>query len=316
MLEGAKSVIMVADLYANRGDTRDIAVGHGRIARYAQGRDYHKIIKKRLHQLCDELASAHPDAAFRAFVDTAPVMERELAARCGIGWQGKHTLTINPTLGSWFLLGGIVTTLELPVPDEQEVSTDHCGTCTRCIDACPTKAITPYRIDANRCISYLSIEHRDPIDAAFHEPMGDWIFGCDICQEVCPHNSARTTNSKVEPHPAYESSVRGFDLLEVLGWSENDRREAFTGSSMKRAKLGMMKRNAVIAAGHDLKHHASPALRDRLTSLAADESETDMVRQAARDALGLDRCESSAPGEQTRQQTTRHHTPHDRTAEE
>ncbi|RMH11536.1 MAG: tRNA epoxyqueuosine(34) reductase QueG, partial [Planctomycetota bacterium] len=194
LLEGARSVVMVADLYATRGAAPDESrSGFGRVARYARGRDYHKVIKKRLHQLSDELAGQYPGHRFRTFVDTAPVLERELAARCGIGWQGKHTLTIHPQLGSYLLLGGIVTTLELEPPPEQPKAVDHCGTCTRCIDACPTQAIRPYHVDARKCISYLTIEHRGTIDPEFHEPMGDWIFGCDVCQEVCPHNSARST---------------------------------------------------------------------------------------------------------------------------
>lgn len=248
MIEGARSVVMVADQYALRGDVEDERrAGFGRVARYARGDDYHDVIKKRLHALCDELAAAHPGEQFRAFVDTAPVLERELAARCGIGWQGKHTLTINPALGSYLLLGGIVTTMELEPPPQQAVVTDHCGTCTRCIDACPTQAIRPYGVNATRCISYLTIEYRGEIRQEFHRAMGDWIFGCDICQEVCPHNSARR-EQRGGVHPAYAVKRTGFDLLEVLGWTEEDRRAAFKGSSMKRAKLEMMKRNAAIAA--------------------------------------------------------------------
>lgn len=249
MLDGARSVVMVADHYALRGGEPETRrEGFGRVARYARGDDYHNVIKKRLHALCDELKATFPDERFRVFVDTAPVLERELAARCGIGWQGKHTLTINRVLGSYLLLGGIVTTLELEAPPEQRPATDHCGTCTRCIDACPTKAIRPYCVNGSRCISYLTIEHRGPIDPEFFEPMGDWIFGCDVCQEVCPHNSARA-EQRGSVHGAYEPKRAGFDLLEVLGWTEDDRRAAFKGSAMKRAKLEMMKRNAEIVAG-------------------------------------------------------------------
>lgn len=247
MLEGARAVVMVADQYALRGEVNDERrPGFGRVARYARGDDYHEVIKKRLYALCDELAAAHPGERFRAFVDTAPVLERELAARCGIGWQGKHTLTINPALGSFLLLGGIVTTMQMEPPPEQALPDDHCGTCTRCIDACPTQAIRPYRVNATRCISYLTIEHRGEIAPELREPIGDWIFGCDVCQEVCPHNSPRF-EQRGNVHPAYEPKRTGFDLLEVLGWSEEDRRAAFKGSSLKRAKLEMMKRNAAIA---------------------------------------------------------------------
>lgn len=247
LLDGARSVVMVADQYALRGDVADERrAGFGRVARYARGDDYHEAIKKRLHALCDELGVMYPCEQFRSFVDTAPVLERELAARCGIGWQGKHTLIISPVLGSYLLLGGVVTTMEMAAPAGQSPAMDHCGTCTRCIDACPTQAIRPYSVDAARCISYLTIEHRGEIEPEFHRLMGDWIFGCDVCQEVCPHNSARN-EQRGSVHPAYEPKRTGFDLLEVLGWAEEDRRAAFRGSSMKRAKLEMMKRNAAIA---------------------------------------------------------------------
>lgn len=297
LLDGARSIIMVADQYAQRGDAADrpLEPGRGRIARYARGRDYHKTIKKRLHALCDRLQEAHPGASFRAFVDTAPVLERELASRAGIGWIGKHTLVINPRIGSYILLGGIATTLRLEAPPEQKPARDHCGTCTRCIDACPTDAITPYSVDASRCISYLTIERRGPIDPGFYRGMGEWIFGCDICQEVCPHNSARPkrwlerNGGKVNPE--YLSERDSFDLLEVLGWDEDARREAFTSSAMKRARLDMMKRNAVIAAGNTLERHELPGLRARIVEIAGDDREAEMVREAA--SVVLERLEGS-----------------------
>ncbi|MEM0983405.1 MAG: tRNA epoxyqueuosine(34) reductase QueG [Planctomycetota bacterium] len=244
VLEGARSVVMVADLYATRGDNADppLPDGYGRIARYARGRDYHDVIKKRLHTLCDELRAEFLEAGFRAFVDTAPVLERELAMRAGLGWTGKHTLTIHPKLGSCMLLGGVLTTLDLPTAHEP--MTDHCGTCTRCINSCPTDAITPYSVDARRCISYLTIEHRGPIDPEFFGGIGSWVFGCDVCQEACPHNSPRETDAEI--NPAYAATRDSFDLLEVLGWTEDDRRAALKGSAMKRAKLEMWKRNAAV----------------------------------------------------------------------
>lgn len=284
LLEGARSVVMVADLYATRDDNVDPKApqGSGRIARYARGRDYHKVIKKRLHALCDELRAAHPDAGFRAFTDTAPVLEREQAARCGIGWTAKHTLTIHPRLGSYLLLGGFVTTLELEPPAEQVAVSDHCGTCTRCIQACPTGAISPYSVDATRCISYLTIERREPIDERFDEPIGDWLFGCDICQEVCPHNSPReAATSGPSVNAAYEPKRRSFDLLKVLGWTEDDRRRALAGTAMTRAKLDMLKRNALIAAGNQVRRAEQPALRARIGDIAEDDAEPEMVRQTA-----------------------------------
>ncbi|MEO1009352.1 MAG: tRNA epoxyqueuosine(34) reductase QueG [Planctomycetota bacterium] len=269
MLEGCRSVVMVADQYATRGDRDErLPPTHGRIARYARGRDYHRVIKKRLHALCDELAAAHPRGRFRAFVDTAPVHERDLAVAAGLGWTGKHTLLIHPERGSWLLLGGVLTSLDLE-PADGPVA-DHCGTCTRCIDACPTGAITPYSVDARRCISYLTIERRHAIPAEFEPAIGDWLFGCDVCQEVCPHNSPRR-HATAGPNPAYASERDSFDLLDVLGWTEADRRSAFTRSAMKRATLGMMRRNAVIAAGNRLAEldGASPAAEALAAALEA-----------------------------------------------
>ncbi|GAB4547088.1 MAG: tRNA epoxyqueuosine(34) reductase QueG [Phycisphaerales bacterium] len=283
LLEGARSVVMVADQYAQRGAHDGAPPPHsGRIARYARGRDYHTVIKKRLHALCDELHTDHPGARFRAFTDTAPIMEREQALRAGLGWIGKHTLLIHKRRGSYLLLGGVLTTLELEPPRTQRVETDRCGTCTRCIDACPTGAITPYRVDARRCISYLTIERRERIDPGLHAGMGDWIFGCDICQDVCPHNSVRRTLPTGRAHPAYEERRAGFDLLEVLGWTEEDRRAAFTTSAMKRATLSMMKRNALIALGNTGAHRA------HIEAHLDDEDE--LVRTTAHDVLArLDR---------------------------
>ncbi len=297
LLPGARSTILVADLYARRGDAdpapRDATPARGRVARYARGRDYHRVMKRRLVRLCDSLRTDHPGAQFRAFVDTAPVMERDLAARAGLGWVGKHTLLIHPRLGSYFFLGGVLTTIEIDSPASQRPVADHCGTCTRCIDACPTGAITPYAVDARRCISYLTIEHREPIEPGFFPAMGDWVFGCDICQDVCPHNAGRqqaTGNRQQEelatvPNADYAPHRESFDLLEVLGWSEDDRRRAFESSALKRARLDMMKRNALIAAGNALARRDDAALRARIESLALDQNEPELVRCSARQVL-------------------------------
>jgi epoxyqueuosine reductase len=297
VLAGARSAIMVADLYASRDDNVDepLGPGEGRVARYARGKDYHTVLKKRLIRLADGLRAEFPRAGFRVFTDTAPVMERELAARAGLGWTGKHTLLIHPKVGSYFLLGGILTTLELEPPAGQAVVTDHCGSCTRCIDACPTGAITPYSVDARRCVSYLTIERREPVDPELYEGVGKWVYGCDICQEVCPHNSAR--GQEGEPplgksaNPAYKPLAGGvgvrdrFDLLEVLGWDEEARRAAFASSAMKRARLDMMRRNAVIVAGNWLQCTDLPDLQSRIEAIAADGGEAALVRESARIVL-------------------------------
>lgn len=284
VLEGARSAIMVADVYHTRNEPDDAPViGMGRVGRYARGDDYHAVIKKRLHAVCDALIEEHPEHRFRAFVDTAPVMEREFAARAGIGWTGKHTLIINPRLGSWFVLGGILTTLDLSAPPDQPTVANHCGTCTRCIDACPTDAITPYSVDASRCISYLTIEHRSPIDPALFEPMGDWVAGCDICQEVCPHNSPRDRDDMSERHAAYATKRTGFDLLELAQWENADRTASLRGSALKRIKLDMFRRNALIALANVWRSTGDIASIDAIRASVSDESA--LVSRTAHDLL-------------------------------
>ncbi|MEO1585315.1 MAG: tRNA epoxyqueuosine(34) reductase QueG [Planctomycetota bacterium] len=303
VLDGARSAVIVADLYQTRGEdeaaegTGDDAarVPAGRVARYAKGRDYHDTIKRRLRLLCDELRTEYPRAGFRVFSDTAPVLERELAARAGIGWTGKHGLVIHPELGSWMLLGGILTTLDLEPPAEQRGVDDHCGTCTRCIDACPTDAITPRSMDATRCISYLTIEHRSPIDPGFFEAMGDWVAGCDICQEVCPHNSPRPARDgggdgvrrlgrgPDRRHPDYEPTLPTLPLIDVIGWTAEYRSRVLRGSALKRIKLDMFRRNALIAAANE--HRSSPDARLLAAISSAADDESPLVSRTARDLL-------------------------------
>lgn len=295
---------------------------NGRIARYAQGKNYHDVMKRRLHRLADQLRIDYPGSEFRTCVDTAPVNERELASLAGLGWQAKNTLILNPKLGSYMLLGVVATTLDLAATAssrDQSLShrpafavPDSCGTCTRCIDACPTRAITPYSVDARRCVSYLTIEHRGVIDPQFHAGMGRWLFGCDVCQEVCPHNSPRSSSAgaamgiEAPIHVAYAARHTSFDLLEVLNWTEQQRRGAFTNSPMKRATLAMMKRNALIALGNVIRENevrtenaevctvthsatsdgrarvaTTAPLRTRIAQAASDLSEPELVRRTA-----------------------------------
>jgi epoxyqueuosine reductase len=247
------------------------------------------------------------------------VRERELATIAGVGWIGKNTMLIHPERGSWLLLGVILTTLDL---GEAAAVPDHCGTCTRCIEACPTQAISDHSVDATRCISYLTIEHREPIDPSLHAGIGDWLLGCDICQEVCPHNSGvgkgaaqaewkpiakRTTTAplpgvwgtppapdaivdpEAEIQPAYAPRRVSLPLLETLGWNENARREAFATSSMKRVTLAMLQRNAMIVATNqaiDMRDATTNAvLVPKLTALAADPTQAELVRQTAEQCL-------------------------------
>lgn len=250
-LPGAQSVVCVAiNYYVPLAPVPEEQRSRaGRIARYALGDDYHELIKTRLHALADWIRGRFPEAQTRACVDTAPVMEKELAARAGIGWLGKNTCLFNPRIGSWLLLGEILTTLPLP-PDEE--ATDHCGTCTRCIDACPTAAITePYRLDARRCISYLTIEHRGEIAAELRPKIGDWLYGCDICQDVCPHNGKAPPASDPALAPRFPTGT--LDVTEIENWSADEYRERLRGSAMKRVKLPMLQRNAKIVAENQMK---------------------------------------------------------------
>ena len=247
-LPQAKSVICVAmNYYAELAPLSDSDRStHGRIARYALGDDYHELIKSRLHRLADAIREICPDAVTRSCVDTAPVLEKELSSRAGVGWLGKNCCIINPRIGSWLLLGQILTTFDLPF---DEPATDHCGTCSHCLDACPTGAIiAPYQLDARRCISYLTIEHRGPIDPDLEPKIGNWLYGCDVCQDVCPHNSKATPTPHPEFHPRFPTG--SLNVHEVLEWNDDDYRARLRNSAIKRVKLPILKRNAVTVARH------------------------------------------------------------------
>src|ERR1700733_3469894 len=236
-LPGANSVICVAMNYHLPVDS--MSSQQGRIAQYALGDDYHDLLKSRLFSLAAWVRKISPNAQTRVAVDTAPVMEKELAARAGIGWMGKNTCIINEQIGSWIFLGEIITTIELPA---DEPAIDRCGRCRRCIDACPTQAIPePYQLDARRCISYLTIEHRQEIAAELQEKLGQWLYGCDICQDVCPWNG----KAPMTDEPSLQSRfVDGqINLHELLNWRDEDYREKLRGSAMKRVKLPILQRN-------------------------------------------------------------------------
>jgi len=237
-LPGVKSVVCVALNY--HVPLEPAPSGTARIARYAQGDDYHDRLKDMLYDLADWIRAEFPGTQTRCGTDSAPIMERELAARAGVGWVGKNTMVIHPKVGSWILLGEVLTTLEIepdsPLPD-------HCGTCTRCIDACPTAAIVePYKVDATRCISYLTIEHRHDLPTDLSAKMGDWMFGCDICQDVCPHNHRAPTTETPWLQPRRADNA--VDAAAVAKWSL-DEYHAFTRhSAMRRVKLPLLQRNA------------------------------------------------------------------------
>jgi epoxyqueuosine reductase len=216
------------------------------IARYARGRDYHKVLRARLQKLCDRVAAEVGDFGYRVFADSAPVMEVALAAKAGIGWRGKHTLLLSREAGSWFFLGEIYASLPLP-PDAS--TTEHCGTCTKCIEVCPTQAIrAPYQLDARRCISYLTIELKGSIPEALRPLIGNRVYGCDDCQAVCPWNSF------ARPSPEPDFTVRnGLDrasLAALFAWSERDFAERMAGSPIRRIGYERWLRNLAVGLGN------------------------------------------------------------------
>ena len=287
LVPGAQSIIVVADRYHATIEREFDDDANGQIARYAWGDDYHRVLKKRLHDLADSLREVWPDETYLTTVDTAPIMERQHAARAGLGWVGKNTLLLNRHLGSYFSLGEIVTTLLLkPSLDPGTTATDHCGTCTRCIDACPTHAITPYSVDGSRCISYLTIEHEGLIEPELQQQMGQWVAGCDVCQQVCPFNQSRAPEPV--PHPAYtpHDLAPALPLESLLNFDAAAREQAFIRSALKRIKLPQLKRNALIAAGNHCRTHGSDALLARIREIAVDQHEPALVRETASQVLG------------------------------
>lgn len=219
----------------------------GPVARYARGDDYHRLMWDRLDALLTWARSQQGEALRgRAYVDTGPILERDLARRAGLGWVGKNTMLINPRVGSFFFLGALF--LELDLEPDAPFSEEHCGSCTRCLDACPTQAFTAPRVmDARRCISYLTIESRSEIPAEFHAALAEHLYGCDICQDVCPWN-VKFAQELREPAFAarafLESKSAQALAAEILAMDEASYRDAFRGSAMKRAKLSGLQRNA------------------------------------------------------------------------
>ncbi|HEV8076252.1 MAG TPA: tRNA epoxyqueuosine(34) reductase QueG [Candidatus Acidoferrum sp.] len=264
VLAGARSVIVcalnynTAHPYSSEAAAAESSDGpRGWISRYAWGRDYHEVLWERLNALASALNERFPESHFsRAYADTGPVAERLFAKYAGLGWLGKNTLLLNETTGSWFFLGVIFTTLELtPSLMRHEMPpADLCGNCRQCLDACPTGALVePYVLDARRCISYLTIELRGSVPEEFREAMGSNVYGCDICQEVCPYNREAlvTTVSEFEPREFQPGESLLQPRLEWLAEiSEEEFREKFRGSAMKRTKWRGLVRNSCIALGN------------------------------------------------------------------
>jgi epoxyqueuosine reductase len=242
------------------------------ISRYALGRDYHKVLRTRLQQLCDHIASEIGEFGYRAFTDSAPVLEVQLAEKAGLGWRGKHTLLLSREAGSWFFLGEIYTDLPLPVDTPGK---NHCGTCQACIDICPTKAIVaPYSVDARRCISYLTIELKESIPEELRPLIGNRVYGCDDCQLVCPWN--RFAQLTGEADFQVRHGLDDVTLVELFGWEEEDFRTKMAGSAIYRIGHEQWLRNIavglgnapttpeVIAALQKRADHPSPLIREHV----------------------------------------------------
>jgi epoxyqueuosine reductase len=257
LLEGCRSVVALAMTYWPGAERAATPVGHARVALYARGRDYHKILGKRAKALAAWLAETS-DRPARAFVDTGPVLERAWAERSGLGWIGKNANLIRRDAGSWLLLAEILSGAELVA--DAGPHADFCGTCNACIEACPTDAIAePGVVDSNRCISYWTIEHRGPVPEERREGLGDWIFGCDVCQDVCPWNERFAREVEGDPF-AFRDDLRGLDPIEILGMDETAFRARYSGTSLMRAKWEGMRRNACLVLGNARDPAAIPAL--------------------------------------------------------
>lgn len=278
------------------GDTQQIQVlkdsRKAYVSRYALGRDYHKLMRKRLAQLIKRMEQALPQALLsgsqRPFVDSAPIMERPLAAKAGLGWVGKHTLLLNSEAGSWFFLGEILTYLPLPV-DHSEQS-NRCGDCAACLKVCPTDAFpTPYTLDARRCISYLTIENQGPIPEEFREPMGNRVFGCDDCQAICPWNKYAQPTQEVDFLPRH--GLADAELAQLFSWSEEEFLRHTEGSAIRRLGYQGWQRNLAVALGnapsdpdiiallHKQRAQASPLVAEHIDWALAQQARPDRRRR-------------------------------------
>ncbi len=267
---------MLAEPYTPSQDPLEILNHPDRaaISVYAQGKDYHDLVKKRLKRLGRWLIG-QAGGEIKVFTDTAPVMEKPLAQAAGLGWQGKHTNLLSRDLGNWFFLGAIFTTLEIP-PDSPEVS--HCGSCTACLDICPTRAFpVPYQLDARRCISYLTIEHRGPVDEELRPLLGNRIYGCDDCLASCPWNKFARAASEIGYASRFAEAPR---LADLAGLDDTAFRALFSGSPIKRIGRGRFIRNVLYAIGNS----GDPALLAAATAHRADPDPT--IRDAADWASG------------------------------
>ena len=282
LLPGTQSVIMLATDYDAKSVSSRESPNHGQIARYAVGRDYHDVLRSRLNHLGGWLEHAIPGCKTRGVVDSAPLAEREFAARAGLGWFGKNTMLIDQGAGSYFFLSGLLATVALPT--HQPIEVDHCGTCTACLDICPTDALPEPRVlDATRCISALTIEDRGPVEGGLRSHFGNWIFGCDLCQEVCPWN--RHAPGTEDPELQAIENEEMPSLIELLRLDQAAFRKKFHDSPILRAKRVGLLRSAAIALGnHPSASGDVPAGLASLCGVLQDKEP--VIRGAAAWALG------------------------------
>ncbi len=250
----------------------------GRVARYAWGTaDYHDLLRTKLRQLSDFLHAQRPGCTTRGVVDTAPLLERDFARLAGLGWFGKNTMLLNKRAGSWLLLAGLLTDVELEADAPHETS--HCGTCTRCLDVCPTQAFPePYVLDARKCISYLTIELKGPIPPDLRDGIGEWLFGCDLCQDVCPWN--RKAPQSLEPAFQPQPDLNPADCIAILRMSREQFQQRFANTPLDRPGFDGLRRNAAIVLGNRGDATAVPALIEAL------QDDSTLVRGAAAWSLG------------------------------
>ena len=292
LVAGTRSVITARMNYASLA-INDAATDDGRraqVARYAQGRDYHTLLRSRLQKLASRLEAEIPDVSYRVYTDSAPVMEVDLAAQSGLGWRGKHTLLLDRNAGSWFFLGEIFCSLELP-PDQPV--TDHCGTCTACLESCPTQAFDgPYKLDARRCISYLTIELKEAIPLELRPQIGNRIYGCDDCQSACPWNRFAPATREVDFAP--RQGLESASLTDLFSWSESEFEARLAGSAIRRIGYLRWLRNIAVALGNvPAGSAASVAAIAALSSRACHPSE--LVREHVAWALARHGAELSKP---------------------
>ena len=278
VLDGVRSILMLGMTYPGDGPATPATPGTGLVARYARGsEDYHDLIHRRLGQLRESLLELVPGALARGVVDTAPLLERDFAQLAGLGWIAKNTMLIHRELGSWFFLAALLT--DQPLVADNPFTADHCGSCRACLDACPTDAFPqPYVLDASRCISYLTIELRSPVPRSLRSPSGDWVFGCDICQEVCPWNSPGEIPSEDAFQP--QSEFTPLDLMKLFTMDDQSFRDRFRNTPIWRSRRRGMLRNAAIVLGNQRHLPATEALGHGL------KDEEPLVRGACAWALG------------------------------